>query len=89
MKIRIINTLPKFDKNWDALSKESQTRALKTIELFRVNPLHPSLRLHRLHGHLKKYWSISVDLRIRIILRFEGDTAHFFSIGTHAIYEKR
>lgn len=89
MKIRVIHTLPRFDKRWDALSKESQARALKAIELFRVNPLHPSLRLHRLKGHFKGYWSISVDLHIRIILRLEGDTAYFFSIGTHAIYEKR
>ncbi|OGJ59861.1 hypothetical protein A2881_01870 [Candidatus Peribacteria bacterium RIFCSPHIGHO2_01_FULL_55_13] len=88
MKIRQINFLPKFHKNWDALPKEAQIKARKTIEFFRADPFHPSLRLHPLRGNLRKYWSISVDRKCRIILRIEGDIANFYSIGSHAIYEK-
>lgn len=88
MKIRQINFLPKFMKSWDVLPKEVQTKARKAIALFRTDPFYPSLRLHSLRGNLRNYWSISVDRKYRIILRIDGDIAHFFSIGNHAIYEK-
>lgn len=88
MKIRQINFLPKFHKQWDALPKEVQTKARKTIVFFRTDPFHPSLRLHSLRGSLRGYWSISVDKKCRIILRIEGDIANFYSIGNHAIYGK-
>jgi len=89
MRIQFIIFLPKFSKQWNRLSPEVQIRAQKTILLLRKDPFHPSLRLHRLHGNFKQYWSISIDRKNRIILRITGDTAHCFSIGSHAIYEKR
>jgi len=65
-----------------------QMRASKAILVLEKDPFYPSLRLHRLRGNFKKYWSILLDKKNRIILRIEGDTAHCYSIGSHAIYEK-
>lgn len=63
-------------------------RVEKTAELFRVNPLHPSLRLHRLKGRLEKGWSISVTSTIRIIfVRKEDGEILFVSVGHHDIYK--
>jgi len=42
----------------------------KTIFLLESNPHHPSLRLHKLKGELKEYYSISIDLEYRIIIDF-------------------
>jgi len=89
VKIRHIDFLPKFYKRWDQLPRDIQVKAQKKIELFQANPFHPSLRLHPLHGKLRKHWSISVDMKYRIILDIDEDVAIFYSIGTHAIYEKR
>lgn len=42
----------------------------KTLTLVSANPHHPSLRLHKLQGRLKAFYSISLDLQYRIILDF-------------------
>lgn len=43
----------------------------KTLELLTLNPLHPSLRLHKLSGRLEGLSSVSINMRYRIILYFE------------------
>ena len=76
-----------FVKELRNLPAVIQNRAVKTEKLFKANPLHPSLRLHRLQGKLDSLWSISVTLDYRIIfLRMPKGDVVFTSIGRHAIY---
>lgn len=42
----------------------------KTIEMLRANPLHPSLRLHKLQGQLKEVHSVSINMKYRITIEF-------------------
>lgn len=71
-----------------ALPKTIQKKAFKVEKLFRENPFHPSLRLHKLKGKLEGLWSISVDRKNRIIFKpLENGLILFISIGMHAIYE--
>ena len=42
----------------------------KTIFLLEQNPFHPSLRLHKLKGDLKEFYSVSIDMEYRIIIDF-------------------
>ena len=61
----------------------------KQLSLFLKNPRHPSLRIHRLTGHLKKFWSLSVSKGIRMIYILENDVVYFTDIGTHdEVYKK-
>lgn len=55
----------------------------KQLKLFEENENYPSLRNHRLKGHLKDYWSISINTSVRIIYYIEDNTAYFINIGTH------
>jgi addiction module RelE/StbE family toxin len=41
----------------------------KTLELLEFNPYHPSLRLHKLHGHLEGLCSVSINMSYRLILQ--------------------
>ncbi|OGH94183.1 MAG: hypothetical protein A2538_01450 [Candidatus Magasanikbacteria bacterium RIFOXYD2_FULL_41_14] len=61
--------------------------ATKKEQIFKDNPLHPSLRLHQLHGKLKGLWSVSITGAYRIIFERQnnGDIL-FVSIGKHDIY---
>jgi mRNA-degrading endonuclease YafQ of YafQ-DinJ toxin-antitoxin module len=88
MIVDSIEPSSRFEKRWRRLPHEIKEKAKKIILLFRKDPFHPSLRLHRLSGKLKQYWSISIDLKYRIIFRMDDGTAIFFSVGTHAIYGK-
>jgi addiction module RelE/StbE family toxin len=78
----------KFVKELKYLPKEIVALAIKKETIFRNNPLHPSLRLHQLHGKLKGIWSISISGNYRIIFeRMKNGDILFISIGKHNIYK--
>ncbi|MBP7058792.1 type II toxin-antitoxin system mRNA interferase toxin, RelE/StbE family [Candidatus Gracilibacteria bacterium] len=80
---------PDFIKALTAQPAKIQKKAIKMEEILKTNPLHPSLRIHKLEGKLKGLWSIAINLSVRIIFKPQdnGDFL-FLSIGTHAIYDK-
>jgi addiction module RelE/StbE family toxin len=79
----------RFEKQLDALPDEVQKKVAKTFKLFSENIFHPSLRLHKLSGHMKGLWSINIDAKYRMVLEPLQDNVYLFiSVGTHAIYEK-
>ena len=69
-----------FKKHPEMLSKYE-----KTLILLSANPHHPSLRLHKLQGNLKEFYSVSLDLKYRIILDFiiVDEVIILLDIGTH------
>ena len=76
-----------FIDNLKKLPKEIVAATIKKEKIFRINPLHPSLRLHGLHGALQDLWSISITLGYRIVFkRKENGDILFISIGKHDIY---
>ncbi|OGH69455.1 MAG: hypothetical protein A2754_00885 [Candidatus Magasanikbacteria bacterium RIFCSPHIGHO2_01_FULL_47_8] len=77
----------KFVAELKKLSKELVILAAKKEKIFKTNPLHPSLRLHALHGKLAGLWSISIAGGYRIIFERQpnGDIL-FISVGKHDIY---
>ena len=40
----------------------------KTLHLLEDNHYHPNLRLHKLQGKLKEYYSVSISISYRIVL---------------------
>lgn len=59
-------------------------KILRQLQMFSINPKHPSLRDHILAGHLSNSRSISADMSIRMLYKILPDgSAHFFSIGNH------
>lgn len=88
MIVRSIEYGSMFLKQFQALPLEIKKKAAKCEKLFRQNPFHPSLRLHKLHGKLEDHWSISVTMKYRIIFKvLDEEVILLISIGTHAIYQ--
>jgi len=88
MKVVEIHYGDVFEEQFLLLPKVIQQKACKAERLFRQNPFHPSLRLHKLSGKLDGLWSISLDMRHRIVFSVVGEGVILFvSIGGHAIYE--
>ena len=54
----------RFFKNHPEIKKQYH----KTLQILKSNPKHPSLRLHKLSGHLKDYYSVSINISYRIVL---------------------
>ncbi len=77
-----------FQKELRKLPREIIQLASIKEGLFKNNPLHPSLRLHQLHGKLRGLWSLSITTNCRIIFERESNGDIFFiSIGNHDIYK--
>ncbi|WP_339669003.1 plasmid stabilization protein [Dasania marina] len=57
----------------------------KTLQLLELNPYHPSLRLHSLHGRLKGLSSVSINISYRVVLEFQisEDGILLVDIGSH------
>lgn len=64
MLYKITRTDEYFKKLVKFLKKhpEMQGKYEKTLTLLGANPHHPSLRLYKLQGNLKEFYSISLDL---------------------------
>lgn len=88
MIVKDIHYSKKFVKELKKLPKEIIAIAIKKEEIFKDNPLHPSLRLHGLKGSLEGIWSISITGGYRIIFeRMKNGDILFISIGKHDIYK--
>lgn len=89
MKINKIIYSSNFRKQFEKLPVFLQNKTCEKIEIFRENPLHNSLRLHRLKGKVSRLWTISVDMRTRAIFQVLDDSVvEFLNIGSHSIYTK-
>jgi len=87
MIVKKIHYSQKFAKELKKMPQNIIDLAVKKEQIFRENPLHPSLRLHELHGKFKGVWSISITGNYRIIFeRMDNGDILFISIGKHDIY---
>ena len=73
-----------FQRSLKKLSSDEISLFKETVEFFREDMYHPSLRNHPLDPPLEKYRSISLDDDLRILFRMiDPDTALFLKIGSH------
>ena len=80
---------PHFQREAKRLPKSLRLLIEDRLELFREQPLHPSLKTHKLTGKLHEYWSFSINHRIRVICSFEGKKrAVLHAIGDHSVYDR-
>jgi len=45
----------------------------KNLKLLELNPNHPSIRLHKLHGKLSELYTVSINISYRIFIDFIVD----------------
>lgn len=89
MDIRLDGKLRKELKVINKKNPKLARQIQKQLKLFKENPKHKSLRVHKLSGELKNMWSISITKAIRMAYLLEGDEAYFYDIGTHdEVYRK-
>ena len=57
----------------------------KTLKILEINPYHPSLRLHKLHGKLSELYSVSINIsyRISIIFLIKDDKVIPIDLGSY------
>ena len=70
-------------KNVTKRNKTLKYEIKNKLNLYRKNPKHPSLRLHKLKGRFVESWSITIESNIRIIFTYVNDGILLVDIGTH------
>jgi len=74
----------RFEKDLRRLLKKNprlKNKVRETVEVLIKDPKHKSLRLHKLSGI--NNWSVTVTMRIRIILSLRGRHVFCTKIGSH------
>lgn len=79
---------PSFVRSFKKLPKELQEEALEKIEFFKEIKNHKKLKVHKLKGRLKDFYSFSVTYSHRIVFQYESkDKVVFLAIDDHDIYK--
>ena len=88
MRVRVIRTGRKFEKQYKKLPKDVKDTAKKKELIFRENPFAIQLRTHKLSGKDEGAWAfwIKYSYRIKFIFLNDGEVL-FLEIGTHEIYK--
>jgi addiction module RelE/StbE family toxin len=72
-----------FEKSYERQIMEVKDAFRERRNLLLIDPEHPLLNNHPLHGKWKGRWSINVTGDIRAIYKMEGFIAIFLEIGSH------
>jgi hypothetical protein len=73
--------------SFHSLPSDVQQLAIKSYQLWRTDPHHPSLRFRRLKGHADRF-SVRVGDHYRALGTLTADTITWVWIGTHAEYDR-
>ncbi len=78
----------KIVTKWIKKHPTLKNKYYNTIRLLELNPFHNSLRLHKLQGSLSEFYSVSIDMKYRIMIDFTIDNDQIIplNIGDHSIY---
>ena len=81
----------KLAEKWLKKHPDLKSKYYDTIQLLEINPFHNSLRLHKLKGEISEFFSVSIDIRYRIIVDFiiDGKNIIPLNIGDHTIYKNK
>jgi len=83
MKLFLTKTFLRSYKRVVAKRAILKNKIKQKLELLTLNPLHPTLRLHKLKGKKNDAWSITVESDLRIIFTYVSDGILLVDIGKH------
>lgn len=89
MNIEFTDSFKKKTQQLGRKNPQFKTVLKKQLSLFKLNPFHPSLRLHKLKGSRSEQYAMWIkgDLRaLSIKSRTHKDTYIFFDLVTHDEY---
>lgn len=73
-------------KKWNQKHPDLKEQFRDKMELFVIDPFHPSLKTHSLSGILKGSWAMRINYEQRLIFRFvdkEKKKILLIDLGTH------
>jgi toxin HigB-1 len=82
-----VTSTSQFKRMFKKLERNLQQEAYEKIILLEDPEHHKQLRVHKLSGRLKGFYSFSVNYKIRVVFDIpNNDELVLFAIGDHDIY---
>ncbi len=81
-----IHETSNFSKRIEKLTKRNprlRQKIDKKLQLLVTDSGNNSLRLHKIDGKEDSIWSISIDMKLRILFTYVENGILIFDIGTH------
>jgi addiction module RelE/StbE family toxin len=82
-KIEFSNPFKKSFKKTVSKNADVAFAVMQKLFILSQDINHPSLKLHKLKGELRKYYAISIEYDLRIILEISDTEIILISIGSH------
>ena len=82
----IIHETSNYSRRLEKLTKKNpilRQRIDRKLQLLVIDSSHNSLRLHKIERNEGVAWSMSVDLKLRILFSYVEDGILLFDIGSH------
>ncbi len=73
-----------FEKSYAKHGTNIKNAFRERRNLLLIDPNHPTLNTHPLHGKWKGCWSINITGDIRAVFKLEGYIVIFLEIDTHS-----
>jgi len=75
----------KIEKRFLKKHPDLKDKYKKSLIFLASNPFHPSLRIHKLKGGLKEYYSVSINMSYRIVINLiiRDNKIILLNIGDH------
>ncbi len=85
--MKVLGTTSRFARNYSRLCKSKGSKFKKVVEekiiLLTITPNHNSLRLHKINLKGDQAWSISIDMKTRVLFVYKDDGIILANIGSH------
>ena len=79
---------PSFVRSLKKFPPPLREEVLEKIELFKDTKNHKQLKVHKLKGALRGYYSFSVNYRFRVVFMYEKrNTVVLLAVGDHEVYK--
>lgn len=60
-----------------------EQKLAKILDVLKRDPFHPSLKTHKLHGELSRFYACSINLVYRIVFSADNEVVVLYGIGSH------
>jgi addiction module RelE/StbE family toxin len=74
----------KFKKQFSKLNFSLKKKFNERLRMIMINPYHPTLKNHQLHGDYLGYKSVNITGDVRAIFKQTDDSILLVDIGTHS-----
>ena len=84
--MRQLITSSAFEKMLQGFLKRNsklEQKLAKVLDTLKKDPFHPSLKTHKLHGMLSRFYACSINRDYRIVFSADDKMMILYGIGSH------